>query len=164
MKMIATWFRQGRGLAIGTVVGALTVGKATPYLLKALPEVSLEGVVLGRLLGGVPRRLSWFSPSTGTVPSPSPRPLLLGPAGRVARHRETRLATLGYLGHMWELYAMWTWVPAFLLASAGRGHRPWASVPQTSWWNWPPSVPSPPGVWGVSGEGRPLSGSAGSGW
>ncbi len=42
MKMISTWFKGGRGLAIGTVVGALTVGKAAPYLLRALPGLSVE--------------------------------------------------------------------------------------------------------------------------
>ncbi|MGM0669698.1 MAG: MFS transporter, partial [Gemmatimonadota bacterium] len=47
MKMISTWFRSARGLAIGTVVGALTVGKASPYLLKALPSLSLDMVVAG---------------------------------------------------------------------------------------------------------------------
>ena len=53
MKMIATWFRSARGLAIGTVVGALTVGKATPYLLKAFQGSSVSGVVGGAALAGV---------------------------------------------------------------------------------------------------------------
>ena len=39
--------------------------------------------------------------------------------GRVFSDRRTRLATLGYLGHMWELYAVWTWIAAFASASLG---------------------------------------------
>jgi len=33
--------------------------------------------------------------------------------------RGTRLASLGYLGPMWELYAVWTWIAAFASASFG---------------------------------------------
>src|SRR5690606_3232362 len=44
MKMAATWFRARRGLAVGTVVGALTVGKALPYRARAMPEVTAEQV------------------------------------------------------------------------------------------------------------------------
>jgi len=121
MKMVATWFRSARGLAIGTVVGALTVGKATPWLIKAAGGADLATVVSGASLAGLAASLVVATLyRDGPYPFPS-RPFEWARVGRILRHRETMLATGGYLGHMWELYAMWTWTPTFLVvAAAGR--------------------------------------------
>jgi MFS family permease len=117
MKMTATWFRSQRGLAIGVIVGALTIGKATPYLVRAIPHVGLRPVVLTASVGAViAGLLVLFGYRDGPFPFAS-RPFSWGHVRDIVRIREWRLATASYLGHMFELYAFWTWIPAFLAAS-----------------------------------------------
>lgn len=113
MKMIATWFRSGRGLAIGTIVGALTVGKAAPYLVHAFGEANIAFVVLTASAGAVAAGLLVLA---AYRPGPHPferRPFSWRLVGTVLAHRPTRLAIGGYLGHMWELYAVWALIAVF---------------------------------------------------
>jgi len=117
MKMTATWFKTERGLAIGVIVGALTVGKATPYFVRAIPHVGLRPVVLASSFGAL---IAAILVATGYRDGPypfAPRPFSWRQVSDVVRVREWRLATSSYLGHMFELYAFWTWVPTFLAAS-----------------------------------------------
>jgi MFS family permease len=117
MKMAATWVRTQRGLAIGVIVGALTVGKATPYLVRAIPRVGLRPVVLTASVGAV---IAGILVALGYRDGPFPftsRAFSWSHVRDIVRVREWRLATASYLGHMFELYAFWTWIPAFLAAS-----------------------------------------------
>jgi len=120
MKIVAGWFREGRGLAIGILVGALTLGSAAPHLVRwAVPGEHWRVVVgiaaLSALGGGL---LVLLVPHDGPFAAPSP-PFTWSAAPRLLRDRGVLLANLGYLGHMWELYAMWTWMALFV-AESGR--------------------------------------------
>jgi MFS family permease len=113
LKLMATWFRRGRGTALGILVGALTVGSAAPHLVNGLGGLDWRLVVVvtsaltaaggGLVLAGVREG-----------PDPFPR-ATFDPrqAGRAFANRGVRLASLGYFGHMWELYAVWAWFLVF---------------------------------------------------
>jgi MFS family permease len=128
MKMASTWFRSRRGLAIGTVVGALTIGKATPYLVHALPHAGATAVIsTASACATLAAILVAAFYSDGPYPFP-PRPFSWSLVRRVVDAQNWRLATGGYLGHMFELYSFWTWIPAFIGASmAAAGVPPSAS-------------------------------------
>ena len=118
MKMAATWFRDRRGLAIGIVVGALTIGKATPYLVHAIPGAGVREVITGSTLA-VLLAAALIAVAYRDGPAPFPRrPFTLALVGAVLRDAHFRLVLGGYAGHMLELYACWIWLPSFLAASA----------------------------------------------
>ncbi len=117
LKMISTWFASARGLALGTVVGALTVGKAMPWLIAAANPRNASMVILAASAAGVVAGLLIFTLYRDGPHAFLRRSFSWTLAGDVLRNRPTRLAIAGYLGHMWELYAMWTWAPAFVAAS-----------------------------------------------
>jgi len=123
MKMTATWFQKERGFAIGVIVGALTIGKATPYLVRAIPHVGVRQVVLTSSVGALVAAIVVATTyRDGPFPFAS-RPFSWNQVRDVVRVREWRLATASYLGHMFELYAFWTWIPAFLAASVAASER-----------------------------------------
>jgi MFS family permease len=113
LKLLATWFQKGRGTALGILLGALTVGSAAPHLVDGLGGLDWRLVVdVTSSLAFVGGLIAEFAVSEGPFPFARGR---FNPQQirRVFTNRGVRLASLGYFGHMWELYAMWTWFSVF---------------------------------------------------
>ncbi|WP_291741738.1 MFS transporter [Bauldia sp.] len=123
MQLMATWFQKGRGVALGTLIGALTLGSATPHLIRGLGgglDWRLVLIAAGAM-GLASALISAFALHQGPHPFMKRAKVHLGQVGTILLNRPVMLANLGYFGHMWELYAMWAWFLAYGRAAAGAG-------------------------------------------
>ncbi|HET6893114.1 MAG TPA: MFS transporter [Pyrinomonadaceae bacterium] len=132
MKIMATWFRRSRGMALGVLVGALTLGKASPYLINGLGSPNWRhNILFSSLLALAGALIVLLFVRDGPFGMPAAR-FDWKQVIQVFRNRGVRLANFGYFGHMWELYAMWAWTPVMIRASLAEQGRPMAFAEVTS--------------------------------
>lgn len=123
IKLMATWFVRGRGMVLGLLIGALTLGSSLPHLVRASAgQFDWHLVVIATSLSSLGAAIIFLLVAR-EGPSPFARgaKLNLGAIGAILRDRPVFLANLGYFGHMWELYAMWGWFLAFAIAAREAG-------------------------------------------
>jgi len=118
LKLVATWFVRGRGTALGLVIAALTLGSASPHMVRYMTShVDWQAVVIAASAGALSGAVVLAFAKEGPFPFGK---AIFDPrrVGNVVRNRPLLLANVGYFGHMWELYAMWGWFLAFVRAGA----------------------------------------------
>ncbi|MEN1969432.1 MFS transporter [Lentibacillus sp. N15] len=132
VKLISQWFPKRRGVATGILIAALSLGSSLPHFISLFISFLDERLVLllCSLLAIIAAILMNYALSDAPG-SANNKSFSLGMVKKILHNKPVMLANYGYFGHMWELYGMWTWLPAFLISSFSSyspSFDPWVSA------------------------------------